>query len=212
MAGKFTEGYSKLLAAITGRESSARGYPLRAVKAAEARLGFGIPEALRDYYLSVGRHELNRVHNRLWAPDDLQVSLGRLVFLEENQCAAYWGVRRRTAAADPVVARTMDLEDGDWVSEARCSLFLPAMLCWYAVSGWMPHTGFSDETGPDAARRLVRGWPCAGRSAVHSAFARAGQVVSVEDSGGGCVVRIGTRSRRDFTALASGSGIDFHEG
>ena len=114
MAERFAESYRKLLAAITGRASAAHGYPLRAIEAAEARLGFAIPEALRDYYLSVGRHELNRVHNRLWSPDDLEVSHGRLVFLEENQCVVYWGVRSRTTAADPVVSQTMDLDDGEW--------------------------------------------------------------------------------------------------
>jgi hypothetical protein len=211
MAGRFAEGYRNVLTAITGSASSAHGYPLRAVEVAEARLGFAIPEALRDYYLSVGRHELNRVHNRLWPPDDLEVFQGRLVFLEENQCVVYWGVRRRTTAADPVVSQTMDLDDGEWSAEVRCSLFLPAMLCWYAAGSWMPHTGYTDEMPHAAARRLVRGWPSAGRSGVHSAFVRPGQVVTVEESGGGVVVRLGTRSRRDFEALVSEFGVGVHE-
>jgi hypothetical protein len=210
MAGKFAEGYRKVLTTLTGRESAAHGFPLRAVESAEAQLGCRIPEALRDYYLSVGRHELNRVHNRLRPPNDLEVSRGRLVFLEENQCAAYWGVRRGTAT-DPKVAQTMDPEDGGWVSEVRCSLFLPAMLCWYAASTWMPYTGCSDVMDPVAARRLVRGWPSAGRSGVHAAFARAGQVVCIEDCGEGVMVRLRTRSRRDFDALVSEFGIAVHE-
>ena len=210
MVGSFAEGYRKLLAAITGRASSANGYPLRMVEAAEARLRMSIPEALRDYYLSVGRHELNCVHNRLWSPTDLEVCQGRLVFLEENQCVVYWGVRRRTTATDPVVSQTMDLDDGAWVAETRCSLFLPAMLCWYAASDWLPHTGYSDQMARAAARRLVRGWPSAGRSGVHSAFVRRRQVVSIEDSGAGVVVRLGTRTRQDFDALVSEFGIAIH--
>jgi hypothetical protein len=210
MAGRYTEGYRKVLAAITGRASSAHGYPPRTVEAAEARLGFAIPAALRDYYLSVGRHELNRVHNRLWPPADLAVSGGRLVFLEENQCVVYWGVRRRTTAADPVVSQTTDLDDPEWSAEVRCSLFLPAMLCWYAAASWMPHTGYTDEMPHDAARRLVRGWPSAGRSGVHAAFVRPGQVVTVEEWGGGVVVRLGTRTRRDFDAVVSEFGVGVH--
>ncbi|MBA4190760.1 MAG: hypothetical protein C0467_22470 [Planctomycetaceae bacterium] len=209
MAGRFADGYRSVLAAITGRASSAHGFPLRAVEAAEARLGFAIPEALRDYYLSVGRHELNRVHNRLWPPDDLEVHEGRLVFLEENQCVLYWGVPRRTSAADPVVSQTFDLDDAEWMREVRCSLFLPAMLCYYAAS-WMPHSGYTDEMPHATARRLVRGWPSAGRSGVHSAFARPGQVVTVEEAGSGVVVRLGTRSRRDFDALVSEFGVGVH--
>ncbi|MBA4192089.1 MAG: hypothetical protein C0467_29270 [Planctomycetaceae bacterium] len=210
MAGRFADGYRSVLAAITGRASSAHGFPLRAVESAETRLGFTIPEALRDYYLSVGRHELNRVHNRLWPPDDLEVHDGRLVFLEENQCVLFWGVGRRTTAADPVVSQTMDLDDGGWSAEVRCSLFLPAMLCYYAAS-WMPHTGYTDEMPHAAARRLVRGWPSAGRSGVHSAFVRTGQVVTVEVSGSGVVVRLGTRNRREFEALVSGFGVGVHQ-
>lgn len=211
MVEKFADGYRKLLAAIIGRASSAHGYPLRAIEAAETRLGITIPAALRDYYLSVGRHELNRVHNRLWPPDELEVLRGRLVFLEENQSVIYWGVRRRTTAADPLVSQTMDLDEGEWLAEVRCSLFLPAMLCWYAAACWMPHTGYTDEMPHATARRLVRGWPSAGRSAVHSAFVRGRRVVSIEESGSGVVVRLGTRSRRDFDALVSEFGIAVHK-
>jgi|SRR5262245_10588188 len=211
MVGRFAAKYRSVLAAVTGRASSAHGYPPRMVKAAEARLGFTVPEALRDYYLSVGRHELNRVHNRLWSPDDLEVAGGRLVFLEENQGVVYWGVRRRTTAADPVVSQTMDLDDGDWSEEVRCSLFLPAMLCWYAAGSWMPHTGCTDELPHAAARRLVRGWRSAGRSGVHSAFIRNGHVVTVEQSGRGVVIQLGTHSRRDFDTLVSEFGVGVHE-
>ncbi|MFM8496539.1 MAG: hypothetical protein ACKOEM_13595, partial [Planctomycetia bacterium] len=108
-----------------------------------------------------------------------------------------------------VVAQTMDLDDAEWSAEVRCSLFLPAMLCYYAAS-WMPHTWYMDEMSHAAARRLVRGWPSAGRSGVHSAFARPGQVVTVEESGRGVVVRLGTRSRRDFDALVSEFGVGVH--
>ncbi len=212
MAGKFAEGYRRVLTDIIGRASSAHGYPLRQIEAAEADIGFTIPSALRNYYLSVGRHKLNRVHNRLLAPADLSVSQGRLVFMEENQSVLFWGLRRRTAAADPMVFRTMDPDDDEWVAEARCSQFLPAMLCWYAASGSMPHTGYSDEIDHEDARRLVRSWPSAGRSAVHSAFVRGGQVVCLEEFGGGVMVRLGTRSRKDFDALVSEFGIGIHQG
>lgn len=211
MGGRFADGYRKVLAAITGRTSSNHGYPVRAVEAAETRLGFAIPEALRDYYLSIGKHELNRVHNRLRPPDDLDVSNGRLVFQDENQCVLFWGVRCRTAASDPVVVRTEDLDDGDWVAEVRCSQFLPGMLCWYAAGGTMPHRGYTDDMPAVAARRLVRGWPTAGRSAMHSAYVRDGQVVSIEDSVGGVVLRLGTRSRREFDALVAEFGVTIHE-
>ncbi|QEL13321.1 hypothetical protein [Limnoglobus roseus] len=210
MAGSFAERYRKLLADITGNSSSNYGYSLRAVETAEVQLGLRIPDALRDYYLSVGRHELNHVHNRILSPDDLSVSQRRLVFQEENQCVLYWGVRARTTAVDPMVFQTMDFEDGDWVAETRCSQFLPGMLCWYAT-GSMPHAGYSDQMDAVVARRLMRGWPLAGRSGVHSAFVRNGQVVCVEESGAGVMMSLGTRSSKDFKALVSELGIGIHE-
>lgn len=210
MAGKFAEVYRQLLAAITGRKSSNHGYSPREVEAAEAELGLRIPEALRDYYLSVGKHELNRIHNRVLPPEDLSVSQGRLVFMEENQCVVFWGVRARTTAIDPKVFQTMDVDDGDWRAETRCSQFLPGMLCWYAT-GTMPFRGYSEEMSALEARRLVKGWPSAGRSGVHTAFERRGQIVCIEDSGAGVVVRLGTRSSKEFKALVSEFGIALHE-
>ena len=75
----------------------------------------------------------------------------------------------------------------------------------------MPHTGYTDEMPCADGSRIVRGWPSAGRSGVHSAFARPGQVVTVEESGSGVVVRLGTRSRRDFETLVSEFGVGIHE-
>ncbi len=49
------------------------------------------------------------------------------------------------------------------------------------------------------------------RSGVHSAFVRPGQVITVEESGSGVVVQLGTRSRRNFTALVSEFGVGIHK-
>jgi hypothetical protein len=166
---------------------------------------------LRDYYLSVGRHKINRAHNRLWPPEALEISQGRLVFVEENQCVVFWGVRSRTAAKDPVVFQTTDLEDGDWFAETRCSVFLTAMMCWQAVAGGLSHIGYSDHLSPAAARRLMRGWSPAGRMAGLSAFVKEGQVVCVLDERDAAVLHVGSRSRRGFQALQSELGVGIHE-
>jgi hypothetical protein len=200
-----------LLADITGRAAPSHGYPARAVESAEGRLGARLPGPLRDYYLSVGRHGLNRAHNRLWPPGDLEVSQGRLVFMEENQCVVYWGVRSRTTAADPVVYQTADLEDGDWSAESPCSEFLAGMLCWQAVCGGLPHIGYSDLLAPAAARRLTRGWRPAGHVGGLAAFARDGQVVCVLKEGESALLHVGSRGRRGLQALVSGLGVPIHE-
>ena len=211
MAVGWTSRFRQLLVDIAGRAAPSHGYPLTAVQAAEGRLGVKLSTPLRDYYLSVGRHKLNRVHNRLLPPDSLFVSSGRLVFLEENQEVVYWGVRSRSPAADPVVFQATDLDEGPWVAESPCSQFLLAMLCWQAVSGGLPHVGYSERIKPDTARQLTEGWPLAGRIGELSAFARKGQVLCVLLEGKSALVQFGTRNRREFQALVSELGIPIHE-
>lgn len=214
MGGQFAEGYREILASIAGRTSANQGYPLKAIEAAEGRLGFRIPEALRDYYLAVGRHELNRVFHQLRLPEELEVSGGRLLFMDENQGAYCWGVGRRTASADPMVVQLMDEDEGQSIS-VRCSAFLPAMLCYFATSEWLPHKGYSDEMPAAAARRLVKGWASAGRCDVHSAYVRDGLVVTIERYeeryDDGVQVRVGSRNRRQYDALVSEFGIAIHQ-
>jgi hypothetical protein len=62
----------------------------------EARLNVQLPEKLKDYYLTLGKNEeINYVHNRLLKPDhEIGFSEDRyLVFYEENQVVAYWGIK-----------------------------------------------------------------------------------------------------------------------
>jgi hypothetical protein len=211
MAAGWASPFRRLLADIAGRAAPSHGYPLAAVKGAEARLGVKLPGPLRDYYLSVGRHKLNQAHNRLLPPGRLYVSHGRLVFMEENQWVVFWGVRSRSPAADPIVFQTTDPDDGYWAAESPCSQFLPAMLCWQAVSGGLPHIGYSDRIDSAAASRLAAGWPPAGRIGELSAFARGGRVVCLLFEDKSALVTIGARSRRDFQGLASELGIAVHE-
>jgi hypothetical protein len=85
------------------------------------------------------------------------------------------------------------------------------MLCWQAVSGGLPHIGYSDPIATGAARRLTRGWTPAGRIAGLSAFVRGGQVLCVLDDGGSKLLHVGARSRRDFLALTSELGVGVNE-
>jgi len=101
MAEAWSVRFRGLLADIAGRATPRHGYPLRAIEAAEVRLGVNLPAPLREYYLSVGRHKINSAHNRLLPPDALEVSQGRLVFMEENQCVVFWGVRSRKGRHRP---------------------------------------------------------------------------------------------------------------
>jgi hypothetical protein len=202
--------YRALLTDIIGRAASSHGYSSGSVERAEARLGIRLPAPLRDYYLKVGRHKINRVHNRLWPPEALEISQGRLVFMEENQGVVFWGVRSRSEAADPLVYQTTELDDGEWVAESKCSQFLPAMLCWQAVGGGLPYIGYSDSLSPTVARRLTRGWSPAGRIIDLSAFVKDGRVICLLREGKSVLLHVGSRSRQDFQAMTSEFGVAVH--
>jgi hypothetical protein len=203
--------FRRLLTDIFGRTALSHGYSSRSVERAEARLGIRLPAPLRDYYLTVGRHKINQAHNRLWPPEALMISQGRLVFMEENQEVVFWGVRSRSEAADPVVYQTTELDDGDWVSESRCSQFLPAMLCWQAVGGGLPNFGYSDPLASSVARRLTIGWSPAGRIIDLTAFVKTGRVLCAIREGKSVLLHVASRSRRDFQAMVSGFGVTIHE-
>jgi hypothetical protein len=105
------------------------------VAKAERQLGVRLPAAMREYYLLAGRLDrLNRAHNRLYAPTELQIVDGYLVFMEENQGVALWGIPvRRLAADDPFVHQRASHPDAKWYSERlRFSAFLICMFDWQA--------------------------------------------------------------------------------
>ncbi|PRY43855.1 hypothetical protein [Umezawaea tangerina] len=81
--------------------------------AAEARLGVKLPRAVREAYLLFGRRpDLTSNQDRLLAPEKLFVDHGMLVFREENQWVAHWGVPLEALDQDdPPVTMWMSLAD-----------------------------------------------------------------------------------------------------
>jgi hypothetical protein len=201
-----------LLSGIIGRWRPSHGYRERVVASAEARLGVHLPPLLRAYYLTVGRHPLNGAHNRLWPPESLEVYRGRLVFMEDNPGAVFWGVHSRSTAANPVVFQAANREDGAWAAESACSQFLPAMLCWQMVSGGLPHRGRTGALPTPAARRFVRNWCPAGRIRALAAFTAVGQVACILTEGESAFLYVADRSRRGFQELVAALGVPVHQG
>ena len=81
--------------------------------AAETRLGVRLPAAVREAYRLFGRREdLTCNQDRLLPPEKLVVAQGLLVFREENQWVAHWGVPVEDLDQDdPRVVMTVDLAD-----------------------------------------------------------------------------------------------------
>src|SRR5262245_2806774 len=87
--------YRSRLAAVFRRQLAARdGYSEPRLKKAEERLGFALPEAVREFYSIAGAAKEARVHNMLFPPEGLEVEEGHLVFMQENQGVVDWGIPR----------------------------------------------------------------------------------------------------------------------
>jgi hypothetical protein len=93
-----------------------------------------IPRALADYYAVAGRHEINMAHNRLLPIEELQWFDDRLVFMEENQGIASWGIDRAAVLqSNPAVWQAPNIESAPWAwyeEPYRLSQFLMAMWRW----------------------------------------------------------------------------------
>lgn len=116
-----------------------------AVRSALARISIAIPAALFDYYALAGRHWINDNHNRLRPIAQLEWIDDKLVFMEENQCVAFWGIRRADLGeADPVVWQGVNGDPIEWYAEDyRLSRFLMAMWKW---------TMTGEEDSPEAGQ------------------------------------------------------------
>jgi enamine deaminase RidA (YjgF/YER057c/UK114 family) len=106
--------------------------PEARLRRAERRLGFRLPDALRDYLALAGLAKENREHNRLFRPEELAVEDGYLLFMEENQAVVHWGVPvGLLEKSDPEVWQRVNGDRPEWYSEEmRFSEFMIKNLAW----------------------------------------------------------------------------------
>ncbi|NQX39278.1 hypothetical protein SAMN05421820_102350 [Pedobacter steynii] len=115
----------------------------------EVRLNVQLPEKLKDYYLTLGKNEeINYVHNRLLKPDqEIGFSDDRyLVFYEENQVVAYWGIKEADLKLPdpPVWGNYGTTEDPDWVMEAKTTdVFFLLMAAYNGTLGGLKYNANS---------------------------------------------------------------------
>lgn len=165
---RFAEAHATALVA-------ADGYDAEMLRAAEERLGFALPAALRAVYALFGRRDdLTRSQDRLLAPEQVHVDdAGEvMVFRVEHQHVAQWGVPLSavTGADPPVVFRLESISPAGRTWQPfleRVSLAgVEMMLSEWLLSG----DTFADNRDLDAAavavleRRFRRlpfpGYPC----------------------------------------------------
>ncbi|MCO6005558.1 hypothetical protein NE236_11260 [Actinoallomurus purpureus] len=106
-AWRFIQGFA---AAWAPPLTEADGWDDAALTAVETRLGITLPAAVREAYSLFGRRtDLTSNRDELLEPKQLYVHDGLLVFRDEDQGAARWGVR--LDGADPAVFIRPDLDD-----------------------------------------------------------------------------------------------------
>ncbi len=202
------------------------GYPLTersgtrptAIATAEKRLGIHLPAALRDYYLVAGQERrFNRCHNRLLDPEAWSLNKQRLVFMEENQSVAWWGVSvRNPNSDDPAVHQGMNYDDSiAWCPEHRkCSVFLAVMLHYHAVDGGFRFCGMADAPEETDYRFEKHGWTFYGEVKSLQAYSRPHQVVCLLPPGNlpfaeRWSVMAAAKSKRELAAIAEEIGLTF---
>ena len=200
------------------------GYPLTRpssvpapmLDAAAKRLGVTLPAALRDYYGVAGRERrFSACHNRLLAPKDWRIDQRRLMFLEENQTALWWGVSTRSAGVDPAVWQGLNGEPVQWSREHRkCSEFLAIMLHYQAVSGGLRFC--ASAMVPDISHvSLDDSWTYYGECCEVRAYSRPNQVVCLMiwwppfADQASLKVSAGGKTKTDLQTIAADLGVRF---
>lgn len=129
----------------------------------EARLGFRLPEALRELYALIGKREdITGRHNRLVLLDDLELEDGWLVVWEENQCVSLMAVSEKDLRVDdPIVYMMFDsVADGNEIHEcAKLSDYALEMVAYETVIAgeWIAVGTVSEATeGETDAISLLR--------------------------------------------------------
>ncbi|OXA73026.1 hypothetical protein B0A67_05580 [Flavobacterium aquidurense] len=123
------------------------GFSESEVLVLEKKLDIVLPVKLKEYYLELGKHEnLNYSHNRLLKPDhEIGFSDDQyLVFYEENQVVAFWGIRKEDLKLDnpPIWVKYDTIEKPDWMIETKTTEnFFLLMAVYNGTLGGLPYNG-----------------------------------------------------------------------
>lgn len=123
------------------------------------------PACLREYYLALGQHEaINQTHNRLLSPAEIyRTDSGYMVFYEENQAVAVWGIKEEDLhLTNPPVYGSYDMDREEWFRDADTTeKFLLSMAYWNAALGGLPYTACTEapeNMTPAVIAELTKGW------------------------------------------------------
>jgi hypothetical protein len=123
-----------------------------------------MPETLKEFYRKAERVDsINRGHNRLYRPWEIERNNGYAIFMEENQSVVVWGFRTKdTAQDDPLIYQGTYLPNDqiEWFPEkVHCADWLVGMVHWQIVNGACFRFGACADVRRDLRRRLAAHWP-----------------------------------------------------
>ena len=85
--------FKQQFAAITQKDIELQdGFSVTELHAIE-NIFSSLPVALQEYYHLIGKHPINKEHNRILAPNEIYYIGDYLVFAEENENVVVWGMR-----------------------------------------------------------------------------------------------------------------------
>ncbi len=190
------------------------GFPEEALTALENRLEIRIPAVLRNFYLALGGcREMTASHNRLLDPAQ-QVGFSaddHLVFYEENQVVAYWGIKTTDLTQDnpPVYGNySPSAADSEWLLDAEdMETFLLLMSISNGVLGGLTHNANSFEPLlPDTLAYIEANW-----KEIHSSSLMPQRIFSnefddvicipVDELGNSMGILVGSSHRKAFDRL-----------
>lgn len=128
-------------------ENENYGFSATEILQLENKLATKLPAKLTEYYLELGKEEkLNYSYNRLLKPDH-EIGFsddGYLVFYEENQVVAFWGIRKEDLKLDnpPIWVKYDTIEKSDWEIESQSvECFFLLMAVYNGTLGGLQYNG-----------------------------------------------------------------------
>jgi ankyrin repeat protein len=132
----FRQTYQQAVEKLFDPLTSEDGTPEEEIAEAENRLGFHLPQTLREFYLLAGRRDdLNQSHHYLFNPEELSVEGDALIFYAENQGVVLWGIHvNDTGRNNPPVVVAVNDDVFEWEPDfEQLSDFLLWMLYHQAI-------------------------------------------------------------------------------
>lgn len=141
------------------------GFTETEINETEKSLVIEFPVELKNYYLTLGKVEaLNYSYNRLLKPDkEIGFSNDRyLVFYEENQVVAYWGIKEQDLKLDnpPVWGNYGTEENPDWHIEANTTdnFFLLMSVYNGTFGGLKYNANYFGQVQPETVQLIEKMW------------------------------------------------------